>query len=968
MKNNKILEYYEGNPDGIIDNSDNKVVTNYCDDDAISFGYFPIDIYGSYEFLIGGDMHIMLAGEACNKLIGKAKYHISDDYYAFLRDQCYDKSYGLGRYWEKSGLIAFWALPTKKYLKDVIIKLNLSLDDYIVIKENEAEENITIREYLGGDYDGEDDEIEARSTPFRIDPKIKDIIEKYNEPDKSWQIQKEKSGWDTIAQRNAMIYQEGKERINEYFCGDPDTIKEFDDESCEQIDVAHFEDPGVLSFGFFQSEMNTPKEFMYSVDKSHHEMSQECAKKYIGMAANEIDKETKRDIAAYIYSNAAYKGRIFLAYHVITSWHRFSSKSLANILNKLEGGVEKYQNWIYLTDWSEEYKVSDYINKNDPGDEQFEAGKMKTPVEMYLSQELVEKIKQCNTPDSSWAAAKEKSGWNTLAQRNAMIYQEGKERINEYFTGNPDEVYDTDKSIHHTWDNGSAITFGYFPTSLDDEYEFMCKENVMHLWLANEAAKKVIGHSLEYIRDAYGYGAALKVKNKVGDECNRRGYCKGRYWSYPKNKTPYPSLITFWDTPSSEQLKNICEKLNIDVDKTIFVRGRLGSMTVKKYIDEGYNGDKCWEFEEAPNWKLSEKLIEIIKNYHNPSDSWAAEKEKSGWPTLAQRNAMIYQEGKEPKKDIKENNKHMKKNNYTKEFSNYLQIMSEALDKKDFAVYDAAKEMLEETVDDCKREDALLKEMNTTNFGVLNHIFEEALPTLIKTNKKAVRNVIKTIKEDKNLMAEFNFYNLIDKYNSKISEMVTPEMMFQKLNETILEKIDPKEVRESNKKLKKVMVESGIVPLSHVGEEKMKLYESGHYMLSTAPSMTNVFGMYESRNDVINYMEAHKNDVVVEAVKPEKLIKDFENTLKEKLTESEISFVQQITDFRSPIAEQRKEKLFNKFKNECIDKINEMLKEDKDNVELKGLSDQINEMTFNKETIVKDIAKLLEIRDILLDE
>ena len=748
MKNNKILEYYEGNPDGIIDNSDNKVVTNYCDDDAISFGYFPIDIYGSYEFLIGGDMHIILASEACNKLIGKAKYHISDDYYAFLRDQCYDKSYGLGRYWEKSGLIAFWALPTKKYLKDVIIKLNLSLDDYIVIKENEAEENITIREYLGGDYDGEDDEIEARNTPFRIDPKIKDIIEKYNEPDKSWQIQKEKNGWDTIAQRNAMIYQEGKERINEYFCGDPDTIKEFDDESCEQIDVAHFEDPGVLSFGFFQSEMNAPKEFMYSVDKSHHEMSQECAKKYIGMASNEIDKETKRDIAAYIYSNAAYKGRIFLAYHVITSWHRFSSKSLANILNKLEGGIEKYQNWIYLTDWSEEYRVSDYINKNDPGDEQFEAGKMKTPVEMYLSQELVEKIKQCNTPDSSWAAAKEKSGWNTLAQRNAMIYQEGKE----------------------------------------------------------------------------------------------------------------------------------------------------------------------------------------------------------------------------PKKDIKENNKHMKKNNYTKEFSNYLQIMSEALDKKDFAVYDAAKEMLEETVDDCKREDALLKEMNTTNFGVLNHIFEEALPTLIKTNKKAVRNVIKTIKEDKNLMAEFNFYNLIDKYNSKISEMVTPEMMFQKLNETILEKIDPKEVRESNKKLKKVMVESGIVPLSHVGEEKMKLYESGHYMLSTAPSMTNVFGMYESRNDVINYMEAHKNDAVVEAVKPEKLIKDFENTLKEKLTESEISFVQQITDFRSPIAEQRKEKLFNKFKNECIDKINEMLKEDKDNVELKGLSDQINEMTFNKETIVKDIAKLLEIRDILLDE
>ena len=258
--------------------------------------------------------------------------------------------------------------------------------------------------------------------------------------------------------------------------------------------------------------------------------------------------------------------------------------------------------------------------------------------------------------------------------------------------------------------------------------------------------------------------------------------------------------------------------------------------------------------------------------------------------------------------------------------------------------------------------------MNTTNFGVLNHIFEEALPTLIKTNKRAVRNVIKTIKEDKNLMAEFNFYNLINKYNSKISEMVSPEMMFEKLNKTILEKINPKEVRESNKKLRSVMSESGIIPLCHVGAEKMKLYESGHYMLSTAPSMSNVYDMYESRNDVINYMESHKNDAVTETIKPEKLINDFENSLKEKLTESEISFVQQITDFRSPIAEQRKEKLFNKFKNECIDKINEMLKEDADNVGLKGLSDQINEMKFNKETIVKDIAKLLEIRDILMDD
>jgi ribonuclease D len=124
----------------------------------------------------------------------------------------------------------------------------------------------------------------------------------------------------------------------------------------------------------------------------------------------------------------------------------------------------------------------------------------------------------------------------------------------------------------------------------------------------------------------------------------------------------------------------------------------------------------------------------------------------------------------------------------------------------------------------------------------------------------------------------------------------------------------------------------------------------------------------ESSNNISDYMEKHKGDIIKEQVDPDKLIKEFKERLKETLTESEMSFVQEITDWRSPIAEQRKEKLFNKFKNECIDKVNEMLKEDAGNVELEGLKKQLEEQKFNKDSIVQDIAKLLEIRDILLDK
>jgi hypothetical protein len=190
-----------------------------------------------------------------------------------------------------------------------------------------------------------------------------------------------------------------------------------------------------------------------------------------------------------------------------------------------------------------------------------------------------------------------------------------------------------------------------------------------------------------------------------------------------------------------------------------------------------------------------------------------------------------------------------------------------------------------------------------------------------------------------------------------------------KLNEAIVATINKNTVIESNKKLRKILKENNIIPTDFIDDEMKALYESGHNILTKKNgAINNVMVIAESSENVKKYMDKHKTDVVKEAIDPDKLIKEYKEKLKDTLTESEISFVQQITDWRSPIAEQRKEKLFNKFKNECIDKINEMLKEDAGNVELKGLSDQINEMSFNKDTIVKDIAKLLEIRDILLDE
>lgn len=310
-----------------------------------------------------------------------------------------------------------------------------------------------------------------------------------------------------------------------------------------------------------------------------------------------------------------------------------------------------------------------------------------------------------------------------------------------------------------------------------------------------------------------------------------------------------------------------------------------------------------------------------------------------------------------------------KKKIINSEFSNYISIISEALKNNDYKAYEYVRDMLDEAVEDKRHEAELMKQLDTTNFGTLNHIFEQQLPVLFKSNKKAVRDVIKTIKEDKNLLGQFNFYHVIkEEYKGDVTDKVDEKTVLEKLVKIVCEDIDLGTVRESNRKLRKVMRENHIAPSEFVDDESMALYESGNIILTRKKTTSNMMPLIESYDAVCKYMTAHKNDKSRNSVDVNEMVREFEEKLKTNLNESEMSFVQQITDFKSPMAEQRKERLFNKFKNECIDKINKMLSEDSSNSELIGLKSQIEEQRFNKDTIVKDIAKLLEIRDILMDD
>lgn len=533
----------------------------------------------------------------------------------------------------------------------------------------------------------------------------------------------------------------------------------------------------------------------------------------------------------------------------------------------------------------------------------------------------------------------------------------------EYYEGDPDTIdeYDDEtRQLINRWqyDRSPGISFGWFQTSLDGEKEFIAKENTCHKAIADEAANKVMGKAVNSPR------LTDDAKNSLAYGVYYQSCYKGRTFTEAK-------VLTTWSVYPSWKIEEIVTLLG-GIEKFADYQYVVVNQSVNlyDYIMSGYNdGGEMEERRLVEDLKGSmycpSEVEEIIRSYNSPNSKLALKTAKLGNMTIAQYNSLIRQEGRKTKKTL--NEKDMKiDNKHQKEFSNYLTIMNEALKRNDLKAYDVVRDMLDESVSECKHEKALMSEMRTTNFGVLNHIFESELPTLIKKNKKAVRNVIKTIKEDKNLLGEFNFYNTVkNKYTESVSETLTPEELITNVMESL--DIDQATLKDSNKKLMKVMEENGVVPSDFVGDEDRKLYENCHAILSLKKSPNNVIRLAESIKNVGRYMESHKGEKASEKT-IDSIVEDFERKMKDTLNESEMSFVQQITDFKSPIAEQRKRKLFDKFKNECISKIDTMLKEDSSNDALKGLRSDIDKMEFKNETIVRDMAKLLEIRDILMDD
>ena len=250
-----------------------------------------------------------------------------------------------------------------------------------------------------------------------------------------------------------------------------------------------------------------------------------------------------------------------------------------------------------------------------------------------------------------------------------------------------------------------------------------------------------------------------------------------------------------------------------------------------------------------------------------------------------------------------------------------------------------------------------------SKFATLNTTFESVMPKLMIKNKKAVKECINLIKEDKNLMAQFKFCNALKKFNCDTD---AKDYINESLN-LVSKNINFKTLKESNQKLAKLLVKYSIKPSNDINESDLKFAKNCDYLLSHKKTLNNLTEFTNNLKEASDYIvENRKNnkekiDILSMAEQVEKKLNS--------LNEAEQALVKDIMVAKTGVAESRRQNLFNKIKNECIDKINKMIDENtgSEKERLLNLKETILLKEYDKNNVVGDIAKLLEIGAVLSD-
>lgn len=288
---------------------------------------------------------------------------------------------------------------------------------------------------------------------------------------------------------------------------------------------------------------------------------------------------------------------------------------------------------------------------------------------------------------------------------------------------------------------------------------------------------------------------------------------------------------------------------------------------------------------------------------------------------------------------------------------------ADAMKNGDLSLADQFQQEMEDAYERYREAANFEDNTRNANFASLNMALESVVPTLFLKNKKAIKECMNLIKEDKNLLSQFKFCKALENYNGNTdaSAYVNESL------ELVSKDIDLKTLRESNSKLANLIIKYNIRPESELTESEVKFANSCDYLLTHKKKLSNLTEFIDNAKVVGDYIIENKKNIT-NKTNVLSMAEQVEKKLN-SLNEAEQALVNDIMNVKSAVAESRREKLFIKIRNECIDKINKLVAENdgEDKERLLNLKETIMLKEYNKDTIVEDIAKLLEVGAVLSD-
>lgn len=294
---------------------------------------------------------------------------------------------------------------------------------------------------------------------------------------------------------------------------------------------------------------------------------------------------------------------------------------------------------------------------------------------------------------------------------------------------------------------------------------------------------------------------------------------------------------------------------------------------------------------------------------------------------------------------------------YIQKWFNVIQSAKAALSNNDYELYDNLIHNANSIVDDLKRDNLLTYECK--NFGLANHIIESSMPRLFKHNKGAVKELIKTIKEDKNLLNQFKFFNALNKYKSLDNNELKEAL------DLFYQSVDVKTINESNGKLSDLVKKYDLKSDNLINEEQLMFYENCDFLFkhpkrllnNLAPINESISKVVEYVNHNIKHCDESSNDFYAN-------IDEFNKKINSKLNQEEKKFVKAVILNKNDDSE----KIFKNLKNECLETIDKLINSSKLENEkdgLKSIKSQIIEKEYKQSSLINDISGLLEIKEIL---